>query len=129
MRCAPLVVLQLFTSILKARDLLRGQADNCHEALEFLRVHFRRVISQPGMESENASLGHAGLRFKVCSNHPDNNENWNSSDPAWVGKAAMSKRHRFLSTKDLHGNGSMCSLLVSIAMRIRSLRRSRCSRT
>lgn len=79
----------------------QGKLTTAMKPLNFFACISSGVISQPGMESENASLGHAGLRFKVCSNHPDNNENWNSSDPAWVGKAAMSKRHRFLSTKDL----------------------------
>lgn len=59
------------------------------------------VMTQPGMEKENENLGAAGTRFAVCCNLPANDAQWESSDPEWVGKASMAKRHRFLSTKDL----------------------------
>jgi len=40
-------------------------------------------------------------RFVVCSNRPEADAQWESSEKAWVGKASMSKRHRFVTTKDL----------------------------
>merc|ERR1719463_1001612 len=60
-------------------------------------------MSQPNMEAENRYLGDEfSKRFMICCNRPENDEHWDSEDPEWVGKASMSKRHRFLTTKDLH---------------------------
>ena len=59
------------------------------------------AMSQPGMEKENIALGAFGERFVVASNRPENDEHWESSDPEWIGKASMGKRHRFLTTRDL----------------------------
>lgn len=67
---------------------------------------FARVASgamtQPGMEQEQAHLGSYRDRFMICCNRSENDEHWDSDDPDWVGKASMSRRHRFLTTKDLH---------------------------
>lgn len=59
------------------------------------------VMTQPGMEEEQDALGKYKQWYVVACNRPENDENWESSDPEWVGKASMSKRHRFLTTKDL----------------------------
>ena len=59
------------------------------------------VMKQPGMEGENAALGQFAERFVVASNRPENDENWASEDPEWVGKSSMGERHRFLTIKDL----------------------------
>eukprot|EP00746_Dinoflagellata_sp_MGD_P014634 gnl/MRDRNA2_/MRDRNA2_132170_c0_seq1.p1 gnl/MRDRNA2_/MRDRNA2_132170_c0~~gnl/MRDRNA2_/MRDRNA2_132170_c0_seq1.p1 ORF type:complete len:320 (-),score=65.64 gnl/MRDRNA2_/MRDRNA2_132170_c0_seq1:4-963(-) len=59
------------------------------------------VMSQPGMEVEQDALGKYKQWYVVACNRPENDEHWESSDPEWVGKASMSKRHRFLTTKDL----------------------------
>lgn len=60
------------------------------------------VMSQPDMEKEQLGLGTFDARFQVCKNLPENDEQWASDDPHWIGKASMSYRHRFLTTKDLH---------------------------
>ena len=39
--------------------------------------------------------------FVVCFNRKENEEMWESDDPAWIGKASMSKRHVFITTKNI----------------------------
>lgn len=39
-------------------------------------------------------------RFVLLSNRPESDEHWDSTDPNWVGKASMSKMHKFLSPVD-----------------------------
>ncbi|CAJ1455591.1 unnamed protein product [Effrenium voratum] len=58
-------------------------------------------MQQPGMEQEQAALKDFGAAFCVCKNKPENDAQWDSEDPEWVGKASMSARHRFLTTRDL----------------------------
>jgi ankyrin repeat protein len=57
----------------------------------------------PANKEDNEALKKANPayaeRFMVARNLPDNDTNWNSSDPAYVGKASMSKRHRFMIIK------------------------------
>ena len=60
------------------------------------------VMTQPGMDKEQEYLQEFKDHFIVCSNLPANDEHWDSDDKEWVGKASMSKRHRFLTSKDLH---------------------------
>jgi len=60
------------------------------------------ALVQPGMEKEQAFLGEYQDRFFICSNKPASDEHWDSEDPEWVGKASMSRHHRFLTTRDLH---------------------------
>lgn len=60
------------------------------------------VMQQPGMDKEQEYLGEFQEYFMVCSNRPENDEHWDSDDKEWVGKASMSKRHRFITSKDLH---------------------------
>mmetsp|Transcript_111803 Transcript_111803/g.315805 ORF Transcript_111803/g.315805 Transcript_111803/m.315805 type:complete len:722 (-) Transcript_111803:60-2225(-) len=60
------------------------------------------VTTQPGMEKEQEYLGPFADTFMVCCNRPENDEHWDSEDPAWIGKASMSRKHRFLIIKDLH---------------------------
>ncbi|CAJ1440895.1 unnamed protein product [Effrenium voratum] len=60
------------------------------------------VMTQPGMDKEQEYLQEFKDHFIVCSNLPANDEHWDSDDKEWVGKASMSKRHRFLTIKDLH---------------------------
>merc|ERR1719401_80530 len=59
-------------------------------------------MTQPGMDKENEALGEFKDRFMICCNRPENDEHWDSEDVAWLGKASMSRRHRFLTTKKLH---------------------------
>ena len=71
------------------------------------------VMTQPGMDKEQEYLqefkgaGFGGAfgfaqedHFIICSNLPANDEHWDSDDKEWIGKASMSKRHRFLTIKD-----------------------------
>lgn len=60
------------------------------------------VQTQPGMQPEQAKLGKFQDKFMVACNRREDDEMWNSCLPAWVGKASMSKRHRFLTMKGLH---------------------------
>lgn len=60
------------------------------------------LVKQPGMEEEQQHLGNFQDEFMICSNRPENDDHWDSEDPEWVGKASMSRRHRFLTVKDLH---------------------------
>ena len=39
--------------------------------------------------------------FMVCCNQKDPETNWNSTDPAWLGRASMAERHLFMTVKDL----------------------------
>ena len=41
-------------------------------------------------------------KYIIANNLPVNDAHWDSDDPAWVGKASMSKRHRFLIRRNLH---------------------------
>jgi len=59
-------------------------------------------IKQPLVESEQEWLGAWKERYQICCNMPDNDANWDSDDPDWVGRASMSMRHRFITTKNLH---------------------------
>jgi hypothetical protein len=59
------------------------------------------VQTQPTMVQEQAKLGKFQDRYVVACNRPESDEMWNSSEPAWLGKASMSKRHRFLVIKKL----------------------------
>lgn len=60
------------------------------------------VMKPPGFEEEQKFLGDYQERYCICKNRPENDERWDSDDPEWVGKASMARRHRFLTTKDLH---------------------------
>lgn len=59
-------------------------------------------MTQPGEEREQGALGEYKEKFMVCKNRPENDEHWDSPSPEWVGKASMSRRHKFLILKDLH---------------------------
>ena len=41
-------------------------------------------------------------KYIIANNLPANDAHWDSDDPSWVGKASMSKRHRFLIRRNLH---------------------------
>lgn len=60
------------------------------------------LLVQPGMKQEQEALGVFGKRYVICSNKPENDVHWDSKDPLWMKKASMARRHRFLTTKDLH---------------------------
>jgi len=60
------------------------------------------ALQQPNMAAEQLLLGKFKDEFMICSNRPENDEHWDSEDPEWVGKASMSRCHRFLTSKDLH---------------------------
>lgn len=66
------------------------------------------VMEQPGMAEEQEALGEYKDRFMICKNRPENDEHWDSEDPEWVGKASMSRRHRFLTTRNLHWQWFNC---------------------
>mmetsp|Transcript_105677 Transcript_105677/g.328159 ORF Transcript_105677/g.328159 Transcript_105677/m.328159 type:complete len:963 (+) Transcript_105677:95-2983(+) len=60
------------------------------------------VMKQPAMVEAQLRLGRFQDRFIIACNKPECDENWNSDETAWVGKASMSKRHALLLIKDLH---------------------------
>merc|ERR1719469_870247 len=47
-------------------------------------------------------LGEFREDYVVVRNKKEYDEMWASSDPAWAGKASMSKRHVLITVKDLH---------------------------
>lgn len=47
-------------------------------------------------------LGQLSTDYAIVHNKPECDDNWNSSDPTWLGKASMSMRHRFLIPRQLH---------------------------
>ena len=53
----------------------------------------------PANKEDNEALKKANPayaeQFMVARNMPANDASWNSDDPAHVGKASMSKRHRY----------------------------------
>jgi hypothetical protein len=49
-----------------------------------------------------AMLGEYSNAYMVVSNRPECDENYDSAEKEWLGRASMSKHHRFLVTKDLH---------------------------
>lgn len=65
---------------------------------------FARIASgvhhQLTMTHEQDFLGPYQEKYVIACNKVEADENWASDDPAWVGKASMSKRHVFLLTKD-----------------------------
>ena len=66
----------------------------------FARVASGRTL-QPGMEEEIKSLGQSIDQFMIAANRPENDTNWASAHPEWVGKASMGARHRFMTLRDL----------------------------
>mmetsp|Transcript_38283 Transcript_38283/g.88482 ORF Transcript_38283/g.88482 Transcript_38283/m.88482 type:complete len:635 (+) Transcript_38283:116-2020(+) len=64
-----------------------------------------RIISgdlvQRKCELEQDYLGHHRDKFVVAHNKPECEDMWSSSDPSWIGKASMSKNHRFLAFRAL----------------------------
>jgi len=81
-----------------------------------LRVqrHWRVVTARKRFASQAAAvytgstankqtfLLHWQAKYIIANNLPANDAHWDSDDPAWVGKASMSKRHRFLIRRNLH---------------------------
>lgn len=50
---------------------------------------------------EQEFLGDYKELFMICANKPENDLNWDKSGE-WLGVASMSKKHRFLLTKNMH---------------------------
>merc|ERR1719401_2668552 len=59
------------------------------------------VMTQEPMKEDQRMLGKFQQDFIVCCNRPECDEHWQCSDPTWLGKASMSKNHRFLVTRSL----------------------------
>jgi len=66
----------------------------------FARIAGGQLV-QPNMAQEQDKLGDMENVYVLCCNRPECDEMWESLDPAWVGKASMSKVHKFLTVKDL----------------------------
>eukprot|EP00930_Biecheleria_cincta_P032841 TRINITY_DN2275_c0_g3_i1.p1 TRINITY_DN2275_c0_g3~~TRINITY_DN2275_c0_g3_i1.p1 ORF type:complete len:800 (-),score=143.67 TRINITY_DN2275_c0_g3_i1:259-2658(-) len=47
-------------------------------------------------------LGQLSVNYAIVHNKPECDDNWNSADPSWLGKASMSMRHRFLIPRNVH---------------------------
>merc|ERR1712014_146112 len=60
------------------------------------------------MAEQQKKLGKFQDKFLVCRNKAENDDMWNSTDPAWLGRASMSKRHRLLILKDLRWEWFNC---------------------
>eukprot|EP00931_Biecheleriopsis_adriatica_P058245 TRINITY_DN3461_c0_g1_i5.p1 TRINITY_DN3461_c0_g1~~TRINITY_DN3461_c0_g1_i5.p1 ORF type:complete len:789 (-),score=128.53 TRINITY_DN3461_c0_g1_i5:181-2547(-) len=58
-------------------------------------------LTQRKCAEEQQYLGAFRQKFIIAHNKPECEDMWNSSDPSWLGKASMSKNHRFLILKDL----------------------------
>mmetsp|Transcript_95566 Transcript_95566/g.270374 ORF Transcript_95566/g.270374 Transcript_95566/m.270374 type:complete len:886 (+) Transcript_95566:109-2766(+) len=57
---------------------------------------------QANMASEQLKLKHFQDRYVIVCNQAEADDHWDCQDPAWIGKASMSKRHVLLVLKDLH---------------------------
>jgi len=67
-------------------------------------------LVQRKCQTEQAFLGEYGSRFVIAHNKPESEDMWSSSDPSWIGKASMSKNHRFMAFKDLRWE--FCNILA-----------------
>jgi len=83
-------------------DMVTGQLTTGDKPFNLFARCAAGAMQQLGMEAENEALGDFRDRFMICCNKPENDEHWDSEDPQWLGKASMSQRHRFLTTKNLH---------------------------
>lgn len=59
------------------------------------------ALKQENMVSDQKLLGNFQSEFQVCCNRPECDEHWESFDPAWIGKASMSRNHRFMCVRSL----------------------------
>ena len=60
------------------------------------------LIRQQAMDGANAALdAPAAERFLLACNPPEQDAQWESASPPWLGKASMGARHRFLLLRDL----------------------------
>ena len=60
------------------------------------------LIRQQAMDGANAALdAPAAERFLLACNPPEQDAQWASASPPWLGKASMGARHRFLLLRDL----------------------------
>jgi len=59
------------------------------------------LLVQRSMVEEQHKLGHLEEKYIIAHNKPENDEMWESKDPAWLGKASMSRQHVLLTCKDL----------------------------
>eukprot|EP00928_Gymnodinium_smaydae_P015013 TRINITY_DN15507_c0_g1_i1.p1 TRINITY_DN15507_c0_g1~~TRINITY_DN15507_c0_g1_i1.p1 ORF type:complete len:725 (-),score=110.06 TRINITY_DN15507_c0_g1_i1:207-2381(-) len=81
--------------------------DNGHLTTEtapfnvFARIAAEK-LKQPEVATEQQYLEEFKETFVICCNLPAADAHYDSSDPQWIGKASMSKHHRFLTTKNLH---------------------------
>ena len=48
-------------------------------------------MTQPNMAKAQEALGPWQEKFMIACNRPENDDNWASDDPEWLGKASMSK--------------------------------------
>lgn len=86
------------------------------------------IMAQPSMVEDQAKLGAYQDRYMIACNRPECDEMWQSSDPAWVGKASMSQKHRLLLVKDLHWewfNALTYGLVSSLPQGIKKLEEMR----
>jgi len=69
----------------------------------FARIAGGAMPLPPNMVEENRCLQERGYDtiFLVTSNRPDADAEWANSSDEWLGKASMSERHRFLTTRNL----------------------------
>ncbi|CAJ1427936.1 unnamed protein product [Effrenium voratum] len=58
-------------------------------------------LVQRKCEVEQSYLGLHREHFVLAHNKPECEDMWSSSDPSWIGKASMSKNHRFLAFRNL----------------------------
>lgn len=66
------------------------------------------TMNQESMQADQALLGNHQDKFVIACNRPECDDNWESADPAWLGKASMAKHHRFITTKNLHWSWFNC---------------------
>lgn len=89
-------------SELEAKGLVeRGYLTTGTKPFNFFAILGVGEMTQADMEDANERMFHKKY-FVLACNRPENDAHCDSDDPAWVGKASMSKHHRFLTTKDLY---------------------------
>jgi len=60
------------------------------------------TMVQARMEKEQEALGKYAERFMICCNRRTDDQQWNMTGADYMPRSSMARRHRFITTKNLH---------------------------